>query len=509
MTRISTADVRPEPMDVLTALFYRLDMVTNVNTNQIVLVDGLLDARLLERAVRETIPRYPILLSRPSITGKTIVRGAYEPGDVPFVLVRHEGPMDFSSRHFRRAILSLSERSPIHWDKVPPVQFFLIVGDTDGRSCIYMNTSHAVADAKSDSMLIEAIMGRYGGLAEDERAAGPVEAPKRDFASLQQIMPEIFGARKKIRRIARGVTRGIRDMVRSDDDWAVSPSKRVAAITQGDVGNDFHHEILPAAVDRALKQTAAEVSCTLNTLFTAALVRVIEKRNDYTVDTNYVRLTCAVSMRQLVGTSYKHDFRSYFVPCNLVIAKLQSPHGLIAQIQRQVRQLKQGGAFDEVGKMEAVSPLLRWRRLRRMGLRLIETVQGTNACYSNPGFIEEEFRFFGTPRLPVRSYIGFGCLIPPYDFILYTPTVDGRLYLNAVYRAAAFTDFAKEFIAPLKRQLRELCEQLGCRERLTSAEGRRALRLLEDRDGGDDEEYKSAWNQKEGVQPPDRMEASK
>ncbi|MNW09654.1 hypothetical protein D3C71_2066990 [compost metagenome] len=50
--------------------------------------------------------------------------------------------------------------------------------------------------------------------------------------------------------------------------------------------------------------------------------------------------------------------------------------------------------------------------------------------------------------------------MPPYDFILYTPTVNGRMQLDLVYRRAAFNDIRQEFATPFLSALRHLLDEL-------------------------------------------------
>jgi hypothetical protein len=50
--------------------------------------------------------------------------------------------------------------------------------------------------------------------------------------------------------------------------------------------------------------------------------------------------------------------------------------------------------------------------------------------------------------------------VPPYDFTFYTPTINGRMQLDLVYRRAAFGDIRKEFTEPFLAALDQLVDEL-------------------------------------------------
>lgn len=452
-------------MDALAEIFFRLETSANTNTNQIVLIAGVVQAKLLARAINDSIVRYPLLLSAPTLDGKAIIRDRYRPENVPIHYCLYEREMSFECREFRQFLLRLSEANQIRWCERPPVQFFLITaGRGDNRSCLYMNCSHAVADAKSDSLLIEDIMTHYGALIRAQRGlAGPRGKPNSariaNFSSLFDIVPKRFTGSARMKRLLSSGAKSVGDLLRRDDGFVLRRSDFPTGHNGADAYLDFYHEVLPAPLASMLREVTSKAGCTLNSVFTAALVRLLEQRGGQASSRRCVRVTCAVSLRRLVEQRYREDFRSYFVPCTLVIEKGLGSAYLLRQIQSKVDQLKRDGIYAEIGKAEAITLILRRRRMRPLGLKLIERVQGTNACYSNPGVIEEQFTHFGIPDLPIIGYVGFGCVVPPYDFILYTPQIDGRLHLNAVYRNAAFSDFKREFIHGLKEELRRLADE--------------------------------------------------
>src|SRR5262249_35062133 len=89
--------------------------------------------------------------------------------------------------------------------------------------------------------------------------------------------------------------------------------------------------------------------------------------------------------------------------------------------------------------------------------------QGSNACYSNPGVIREQVESFGSGGPRVVQYAAFGCVIPPYDFILYTPLFRDRLHLNAIFRVKSFPDVGGQLIAPIEAAISAMATELGVR----------------------------------------------
>jgi hypothetical protein len=114
----------------------------------------------------------------------------------------------------------------------------------------------------------------------------------------------------------------------------------------------------------------------------------------------------------------------------------------------------------ELGRLECMTQSVAMSVLDPLTRIVIERAQGTNACLSNPGVIREDLSGFG-PAHPTLQYVGFGCLLEPYDFVLYPPTVNGRLQLDVVYRRAAFRDIRKELVEPYRKELLGLLRSMS------------------------------------------------
>ncbi|MFC6981256.1 AMP-binding protein [Microbulbifer taiwanensis] len=151
---------------------------------------------------------------------------------------------------------------------------------------------------------------------------------------------------------------------------------------------------------------------TVNTLLCAALARLMEATGNYR--SGQLRITCAVSLRRLIERTYDRSFRNYLVPSSIRLKAGQETPALLRNLHKafgRARSDRQLGT--ELGRLETLLPLLRLKPLRGPARSLLNRCQGTNACYSNPGRIEEDFTSFGSDAHRTQSYVGFGCLVPP------------------------------------------------------------------------------------------------
>jgi NRPS condensation-like uncharacterized protein len=462
MERRQTSDVSTPPaaprLDGLAEAFALLSSHTNVNTNQIFVVEGRVDAALLERSAARAVADIALLQTRAD-PGAGVLRGA---AGAPGQLVWQEdyaGPCDLRDAAFRRQLMAFSNRMRLDWRERTPFQVLLVTGCGGATSCVYVNTHHGVADARSDCLLLQAIMHHY---ARESGAPARPAPPALPFEELQRIRPQWYRARGRVSRWWDGARSVLGDLLRAEQGMRVPyrGSRWERHAGRGDIGElDFFHSVLPAQTEARLKQAARASDATINSLLTAALVRTVEHsqgRRD-----GMVRITCAVSLRRLIEPKYDHSFRNYLVASSIRARAGLPTAALLASIQAGVQGARsERKLLTELGRIELLLPLLRPRLLTNLVLPLISRVQGSNVCYSNPGVIEEDFSCFATPRHRTLQYIGFGCLIPPYDFILYTPTVNGRMQLDLVYRRACFPDVEGAFVDVFRAGLERILDEI-------------------------------------------------
>lgn len=463
MTTLSTsvaagaAPANARPLDALAEVFVHLGDLANVNTNQILIVGGRLDPALLEQSVECAVAQIPLLRTRPD-------GPALHEHDSSMRWVEHReysADCDFSDPGLRHLLMDFSSTRRLNWRDRPPLQLLLVTGRQN--SCVYLSSHHGVADARSDCLLLRSIIDHYACLTGVPGAVAPIGM--LPFSPLTEIRPQWYRPLERSLRWARALGSVAADLLRRDSGLQVGlrGQRWEGRAKDPAIGRlDFFQSLLPEDLERRLSAAARDNGVTVNTLLCATLARLMESSKKGTGPRRTLRITCAVSLRRLIDHSYDRSFRNYLVPSNIRLRTGQATPALVCSVHEAIgaaRSERQIGTA--LARLESLLPLLRPRRLRGLSRSLLNRCQGTNACYSNPGRIEEDFSSFGSPQHITQSYVGFGCLVPPYDFILYTPTVNGRMQLDLVYRRAAFNDIRQEFVTPFLSALRHLLDELG------------------------------------------------
>lgn len=248
---------------------------------------------------------------------------------------------------------------------------------------------------------------------------------------------------------------------------------------------DFYHSVVDSELETTAKRIAKHMGVTLNTLLTTALVRLTERGG---TGLGFTRVTCAISLRLTLDPRYADTFRNYLVPAGLRIRTGLPDRVLLAHVHGAVQRAREQAALQlELGRLEWLVLLLKIPVLYPLTRAIVRRAQGTNACVSNPGLIRADMRKLDAcvegparARAP-SSYVGFGCLVEPYDFILYTPTVNGRLQFDAVFRRSAFDDFSTQFMGPYCAELRRLLDSLDGAEPAVLPGSAREARSVERR----------------------------
>ncbi|OHX13423.1 hypothetical protein BI347_07780 [Chromobacterium sphagni] len=448
------------PLDALSEAFVHLGELANVNTNQILIVAGCLDAALLERSVRQAVAKVPLLRARP-LAGRPGIEADAFSAELPLVRhFEHAGVCDFGDAAFRRLLMDFSFDNRLDWRGRPPVQLLLITAADRSSSCVYLNTHHGVADARSDSLLFRLIIDHYAYLSGAASAPPPIE--RLPYAMLTEIRPDWYRPLERTLRWLRGFRSVAADLLQRDIGLRVplrGPRWEDGAKQTGIGELDFFHSLLPEALSDRLTTVARGTGVTVNTLLCAALARHLERASGRSQ--GVLRITCAISLRRLIDRRYDLSFRNYLVPSKIRIRLGQSGRELIRSVHQAIGTARSDRQLStELGRLESLLLALRRRPLHGIARAMLNVCQGTNACYSNPGRIEEDFSSFGSDRHPTLQFVGFGCLVPPYDFILYTPTVNGRMQLDLVYRRAAFRAIQQEFVGPLLAALQQLLDEI-------------------------------------------------
>ena len=452
---MTTLTVRPRvvlqglaraPLDTLSRIFLALARHYNTNSNQILVVAGDLDLDRLRGAVGRAVQKFEHVLLRLDGSGQ-----AWLPADVPVREAHFDGACTLRDEAFRDLLMRLSDSHRIDWRHAPASQVFLLRSADRQTSCVYLNSAHAAADAASDCMLVEEIIAQYG----QPRPVRPV-AP---YAPLQDVAPTWFGLGARVRRLMAAMWDIVCTNLSSDRGLRLPASGRYG-YGPHEASARFHTDVLPADEAEGARAAARRAGVSLNTLFSAALIRVMAAGQ---ARERGVRLSIVVSLRSLLPAAGREDaFGNHVATCTIrKRAAADGAASLVRDLHRQVQAVKTQRLPLEVGRFELALPFLALTPLQPFVRRAMARAQITNVCYSNPGVLKQDFSYFGCANHPILEYTGLGCLVTPYDLMFYTTTVNGRTQLDALYRHCCVFDVAAELIRPFRASLRELVAELS------------------------------------------------
>lgn len=221
---------------------------------------------------------------------------------------------------------------------------------------------------------------------------------------------------------------------------------------------DFHYGPLDENHDRMIREIAEATGYSINTVICAGLYRAL--RPSDMVNTKKTRIVFTVSLRDCVQPEYRDSFQNLMITAGMNLeAQYEDTTDLLNDISSRVDGIRSGGVFTLYEGWNVINRIAKIPFFRRFLPKLLKFLTGTSICYSNPGRISEQLSEFGDSKHPVLEYIGFGSLIPPYELILYSPEVNGRLFLNAIYRSDSIEDIDSEIIGPLKSSLKEMAAE--------------------------------------------------
>lgn len=447
-------------LDALSEAFVHLAALANVNTNQIIVVSGCLDHERLEQSTRRAIERIPLLRCRPDERRSVVEHDAFVKSQALVTHTIYPGRCDLQDRRFRHLLMDFSSRNRHCWKNRPPIQVLLVEAQEGSNCCVYLSTHHGAADARSDSLLLRMIIDQYAALGGAIQMSQAVETLK--FEPLTQIRPQWYRPLDRCARWLRAFMSVGGDLLRRDVGLRVPfPGRRweVPGAAEDIGALDFHYSLMPDELSGRLAHAARHLNVTINTVLCAALARQIERASERS--RGVMRITCAVSLRKLIDQRYDRSFRNYLVPSKIRVPLGRTSAELVRSVHGSIAKARdERSVGTELGRLECLLLCLRHRPLHGVARLAIDICQGTNACYSNPGRVEEDFSCFGSSEHPTEQFTGFGCLVPPYDFILYTPTVNGRMQLDLVYRRIVFPEIQTQFVEPFLSSLGELLDDL-------------------------------------------------
>jgi NRPS condensation-like uncharacterized protein len=421
-------------LNVLDELYLHLDREDEPwSVHLEIRVEGRVDARRLEDAVREASLRHPIARARLGSSRLTDVRYDWEIADeldaIDLVEVECDGPADAD-----RAREELLSRTPALEDPGP---FSLLLAHQPDGDAIVLNLHHAAGDGLAALRLMGSIARAYGGEDDPVPPEDPLEV--RDIQSLA-------GAGSVKERITRG--RAMLDYLAR----GVSTPARIARHSGGD-SPGYGFELLafePDEVRRLVERRSG--GATVNDVLLGALAVTVRRWNDdHGESTGSVYLMMPINLRppewkfEVVG-----NFASY-VSVRVGGSDHESLGAAVESAAASTRRIKDGGIAGLIVDLFDPTTLLPTGLKRRMQdlIPLTGNVVVDTAVLSNLGRIDEVPRLGDAGRVREVWFSPPGRM--PLGASLGAVTLDGRLFVTLRYRHALFDrDAAARFLATFK-----------------------------------------------------------
>ena len=442
-----------ERLDPLAEFFVSFEERLNSNTHQIVVLTGHLDLPRLRRAITKTVSEFELATTGLNESGTAEVPGAWKPEDVPFLHYPFSGKVSFEESALRRVLMRLSQWHPVRWKRQPPVQFFYLTDDTGERSALMFNSQHGIADARSDTLLLERLMTNYGMLSGDSSVTAPeIEPAYHPHTPYRQVRDRC--------RVGGSFLGDAVSVTRELAKDLFVPCKgyghRTSWSSREEV--DFHHERIDAPTEAAILDLASRSGHTVNTVLMGALYRAAHATHGGA--SHRIKILCPVSLRNIVGEEYRDNFQNFMVPCSLIFkANYPDTAALFADISETIGKIKRDYIYTYANRLYPIARMFSLSFMGPIKSTVFNILQGSNIVYSNPGVIHENLDYFGTKEHAVLQYVGLGCLVSPYDFIFYTPKFRDHLYFNAIYRSSVFPDVQRDLIDPIKNAAIAMAEE--------------------------------------------------
>jgi len=438
-------------MDLLTNFMVHLEDHFNLNTCQIVVVKGRLDPHLVDLAIRKTVAEFSLLLSGLDKTGSKIINGYWRPEHIPIKKICFDGEYTFQNPIFRQLLMKTLQENPVVWKQQAPINFYYFESGSGSRTALMFNTNHAVADAKSDFALLEKIMKKYGELQSGENS------PDDSSNTFSYIRFDDIYKTHPLRKKGLSSIKNRMFQLKYDTSVRYFPDRNPDRKAKKDQNQkiDFHYEPLNEYYDKLIRDVAETSGHTINTVIFAALYRALQIRDNS--QGKKIRVVFTISLRNYLEPEHRENFQNLMMTAGMNFdPDYDNMADLFNDISRFVKSIRSGRIFTLYQGWKFMNTIIRIPFFKSIVPKILRSLTGTNVCFSNPGRITEKLTEFGSSNHPVLEHTGYGCLVPPYNFILYSPEMGGRIFLNAIYRSDVIKDIHSEIIEPLKSAIEKM-----------------------------------------------------
>jgi NRPS condensation-like uncharacterized protein len=221
---------------------------------------------------------------------------------------------------------------------------------------------------------------------------------------------------------------------------------------------DFHHEPLDLEFDRLIREISKKSGHTINSVIFAALYRALQSGG---APDKKIRIIYTMSLRKYLNPGSNDIFQNFMTVDGLNF-KPSYPRNedLLTEISQRIKYMKTSGIVTLYQSWKQINGLLRIPLMKPIIPGLMRSLARSNICFSNPGKLSFDITRFGSNCLPVREYVGFGCLVPPYDCLFLSPEINGRIEFNVIYRRRFFANIKSQLIEPMKQAIEDMAGEL-------------------------------------------------
>lgn len=425
-------------------LFYLYQLLTlgNLNSCELLELEGRLDHERLRAALLQALARHPVLNSRlkPRFMRAFDCEISPEPLplDVRFARCATDEPAAVHS-----LLLGNIWQESFDVTAGRPVRFHLL--ETPSRSYLQIITVRLYNDAKAGYRLAHDIAESYTALEfGNAYDTTPIDVPDRGTASL---FTRHLPFRKRLRHALGAVKLFVLDLLRPDVSMPIPDTRR------GEL--DFAKVDFGAELLEGLRRRAKQEKVTVHALLALALFKVWRASSPKGGSRRWLRVLDNFSLRHMTRDNADELYETLVVPYSVRLPGSGADAEVLAEMMGQLNHWKSGEILTELYRVRLYTALARFSPLRLSSALITRYVAKSNIVMSNPGPVPYPLERFGS--VPIADFINFSQLFPPSRVMLIFSTFRNRLRALVVWDRNAYPHGPeRELTAPLRSRLEEL-----------------------------------------------------
>lgn len=426
------------------SLFYLYQLLTleNLNSCELLELEGRLDHERLRAALLQALARHPVLNSRIKPRFMRAFDCEVAPEPLPLDVRIAQCETDEPAAVHQLLLANVwQESSDVTAGR--PVRFHLL--ETPTRSYLQIITVRLYNDARAGYRLAHDIAESYTALEFGKPYdTTPIEVEDRSTAAL---FTKHLPLRKRVRHAVGAVKLMAMDVLRPDVSMPLPDTPRGE---QDFAKVDFGAELL-----EGLRRRAKQEKVTVHAMLALALFQVWRASAPEKVGRRWLRILDNFSLRHLTRENTDELYETLVVPYSVRLPTSGTDREVLTAMVEQLNHWKSGEILSELYRVRLYTALARFSPLRLSSELITRYVAKSNIVMSNPGPVPFPLERFGS--VPIADFINFSQLFPPSRVMLIFSTFRGRLRALVVWDRNAYPDGPeRELIAPLRARLAEL-----------------------------------------------------